>query len=196
MVVENAGLYRKLQEADRHKDEFLAVLGHELREPARPHPQRDPAPPRRVPADPELQWPPAVVEHQVEQMTRLVDDLLDVSRISQGKIHLQRELVDLADVVARAVESSRPLIDARKHRLEVSLPAQAAEVEGDLGRLVQVVSNLLSNSAKYTEEGGGSSWPWRPTRQGDPAGARHGVGIAAAMLPTDLRPVHPGAGPG
>ena len=154
MVVDNAGLYRKLQEADRRKDEFLAVLGHELRSPLAPIHSAIQILRARVPADPELQWTTAVVEHQVEQITRLVDDLLDVSRISQGKIQLQRELVDLADVVARAVESSRPLIDARKHRLDVSLPVQAAEVEGDLVRLVQVVSNLLNNSAKYTEEGG------------------------------------------
>ena len=139
----------------------------------------------RVPADPELQWATEVVEHQVQQMTRLVDDLLDVSRISQGKIHLRRELVDLADVVARAVESSRPLIDARKHHLEVSLPEQAAEVEGDLTRLVQVVSNLLNNSAKYTEEGGRIELALEA--DGDQAILRvrdTGVGIAAAMLPT------------
>ena len=118
-------------------------------------------------------------------MTRLVDDLLDVSRISQGKIHLQRELVDLADVVVRAVESSRPLIEARKHRLDVSLPVQAAEVEGDLVRLVQVVSNLLNNSAKYTEAGGRIALAVEA--DGDQAILRvrdTGVGIAAAMLPT------------
>ena len=184
MVVENAGLYRALQEADRRKDEFLAVLGHELRSPLAPIRSAIQLLRARVPADPELQWTTAVVEHQVEQMTRLVDDLLDVSRIGQGKIHLQKELVDLADVVARAVESSRPLIDARKHHLEVSLPEQAVEVEGDLVRLVQVVSNLLSNSAKYTEEGGRIELAVEA--DGDQAILRvrdTGVGIAAAMLP-------------
>ena len=185
MVVENAGLYRELQEADRRKDEFLAVLGHELRSPLAPIHSAIQLLRARVPDDPELQWTTRVVEHQVEQMTRLVDDLLDVSRISQGKIHLQRELVDLADVVARAVESSRPLIDARKHHLDVSLPVQAAEVEGDLVRLVQVVSNLLTNSAKYTEEGGRIELAVEA--DGDQAILRvrdTGVGIAAAMLPT------------
>ena len=184
MVVENAGLYRALQEADRRKDEFLAVLGHELRSPLAPIHSAIQLLRARVPDDPELQWTTAVVEHQVEQITRLVDDLLDVSRIGQGKIHLQRELVDLADVVARAVESSRPLIDARKQHLEVSLPEQAVEVEGDLLRLVQVVSNLLNNGAKYTGEGGRIELSVEA--DGDQAILRvrdTGVGIAAAMLP-------------
>ena len=184
MVVENARLYRGLQEADCRKDEFLAVLGHELRGPLAPiHSaiQILRAGSRTI----RNPWTTQVVEHQVEQMTRLVDDLLDVSRISQGKIRLQRELVDLADVVARAVESSRPLIDARKHRLDVSLPVQAVEVEGDLVRLVQVVSNLLTNSAKYTEEGGRIALAVEA--DGDQAILRvrdTGLGIAAAMLPT------------
>ena len=117
-------------------------------------------------------------------MTRLVDDLLDFSRIGQGKINLRMELVNLADVVERAVESSRPLLDARKHRLEVTLPERAVEVEGDLDRLIQVVSNLLSNSAKYTEEGGRIELAVEA--DGDHAILRvrdTGLGIAAAMLP-------------
>jgi signal transduction histidine kinase/CheY-like chemotaxis protein len=184
MVVENAGLYRALQEADRRKDEFLAVLGHELRSPLAPIHSAIQLLRARVPADPELQWTTAVIEHQVQQITRLVDDLLDISRISQGKIHLRRELVDLADVVARAVESSRPLIDARKQHLEISLPEQVVEVEGDLLRLVQVVSNLLSTGAKYTGEGGRIELALEA--DGDRAILRvrdTGVGIAAAMLP-------------
>jgi signal transduction histidine kinase/ActR/RegA family two-component response regulator len=183
MVVENAGLYRALQESDRRKDEFLAVLGHELRSPLAPIHSAIQVLRARVPADPELQWTTAVLEHQVEQITRLVDDLLDVSRIGQGKIHLRRELVDLADVVARAVESSRPLIEARKQHLEVSLPERAVEVEGDLLRLVQVVSNLLNNAAKYTGEGGRIALSVED--DGDRAILRvrdTGIGIAAAML--------------
>jgi signal transduction histidine kinase/CheY-like chemotaxis protein len=184
MVVENAGLYRALQEADRHKDEFLAVLGHELRSPLAPIRNAIQVLRARVPADPELQWSTGVVERQVEQLTRLVDDLLDVSRISQGKIHLRKEIVDLADVAARAVESSRPLIDAKGQHLEVSLPARAAEVEGDLGRLVQVVSNLLSNSAKYTEVGGRIELSVEADQLRAIVRVRDtGVGIAAAMLP-------------
>ncbi len=183
IVVENAELYRALQESDRHKDEFLAVLGHELRSPLAPIHSAIQLLRARVPDDPELQWTTAVVEHQVEQITRLVDDLLDFSRIGQGKVQLRRDLVNLADVVARAVESSRPLIDARKQHLEVSLPERAVEVEGDLLRLVQVVSNLLNNAAKYTEEGGRIELTVEA--DGDRAILRvrdTGVGIAAAML--------------
>ena len=105
-------------------------------------------------ADPELEELTDVIDRQVQQLTRLVDDLFDVARISQGKINLQMESLDLRTVVIQAVEVSRPRIDARKHDLRVSLPEQAVEVEGDLFRLVQVVANLLNNSAKYSEEGG------------------------------------------
>ncbi len=183
MVVENAELYRALQESDRRKDEFLAVLGHELRSPLAPIHSAIQLLRARVPDDPELQWATAVVDHQVEQITRLVDDLLDVARIGQGKVLLRRDLVNLADVVERAVESSRPLIDARKQHLEVSLPERAVEVEGDLLRLVQVVSNLLNNAAKYTGEGGRIALSVED--DGDRAILRvrdTGVGIAAAML--------------
>jgi signal transduction histidine kinase len=184
MVVENAGLYRALRRADRRKDEFLAVLGHELRSPLAPIRSVMQVFRAKGPADPELQWATGVVEHQIVQMTRLVDDLLDFSRIGQGKINLRKELVNLADVVERAVESSRPLLDARKHRLDVTLPERAVEVEGDLDRLIQVVSNLLSNSAKYTEEGGRIELAVEA--DGDHAVLRvrdTGLGIAAAMLP-------------
>jgi signal transduction histidine kinase len=95
-----------------------------------------------------------VAERQVLQLTRLVDDLMDISRISRGKISLQLEPVDMAAVVTRAVEMSRPLIDAHKHGLHVSLPEQAVRVRGDLTRLTQILSNLLNNAAKYTQEGG------------------------------------------
>ena len=95
-----------------------------------------------------------MVERQIQQLTRLVDDLVDVSRVGHGKINLQIKTVDLKPVVALAVEISRPLIDSRKHVLTVSLPRHAVEVEGDPGRLAQVVSNLLNNSAKYSEDGG------------------------------------------
>src|SRR5439155_14002225 len=96
----------------------------------------------------------AVIERQVDHLVRLVDDLLDVSRISQGKINLQKERVDLAEIVARAVESSKPLIDARQHHLTVQLPPRPLVAEGDSVRLVQVLANLLNNAAKYTAERG------------------------------------------
>ena len=142
-----------LREADRRKDEFLAMLAHELRNPLAPLRNAVQVMQLKGTDDPDVQWARDVVERQVQQLTRLVDDLLDVSRISRGKINLQMEPVDLAAVVARAVEISRPLIDAHKHSLEVSLPEQAVRVEGDPTRLAQVLSNLLNNAAKYTEDG-------------------------------------------
>ncbi len=183
-VVENAGLYRALQVSDRHKDEFLGVLAHELRGPLAPIHNAIQILRTRVPADPELRWTSAVIEHQVEQITRLVDDLLDVVRIGQGMVHLRKDLVDLAKVAARAVDSSRPLIDAKKQHLEITLPERVIEVEGDQLRLVQVVVNLLTNSAKYTEEGGRIELTL--DADADLAILRvrdTGVGIAADMLP-------------
>ena len=133
-----------------------------------------------------MQWATDVIERQVQQLTRLVDDLLDVSRITRGKIELRMEPVDLAAVVARAVEISRPLIDAREHALDgVAAAEQPLRVEGDLTRLAQVVSNLLNNAAKYTEDGR----PHRADRANQAGGEAvlrvrdTGIGIAAEMLP-------------
>jgi PAS domain S-box-containing protein len=172
-----------LREADCRKDEFLAILAHELRNPLAP--LRNAIQIMRLKGrdDPDVQRARDVVEHQVQQLTRLVDDLLDVSRISRGKINLQMGPVDLAAVVARAVEISRPLIDARKHSLEVSLPEQAVWVEGDSTRLAQVLSNLLNNAAKYSEEGGRIDLTVEPSGSEAVLRVRDtGVGIAADML--------------
>jgi PAS domain S-box-containing protein len=151
---ENARLYQELRHADQLKDEFLAMLAHELRNPLAPirnalHLVRLAGP--RL--EPSVAGNFGIIERQVDHLVRLVDDLLDVSRISQGKIHLQKQPVDLAEVVARAVESSTPLIDARRHHLTVRVAAGTL-IEGDAVRLVQIVSNLLNNAAKYTPEGG------------------------------------------
>ena len=156
-ITERQHAEEALEEADRRKDEFLAMLAHELRNPLAPIRNALEVMRLKGPADPQLQWTRDVIDRQVQQQTHLVDDLLDLSRISRGKISLQLKPIDLATVVAQAVEISRPLIDARKHHLEVSLPEQAVWVEGDLTRLTQVVSNLLNNAAKYTEQGG-SIW--------------------------------------
>jgi signal transduction histidine kinase len=144
----------RLREADRRKDEFLAMLAHELRNPLAPvlnavHILR-----RVGSNEARLAWCRDVIGRQVEQLTRLVDDLLDVSRITRGKIELRKEPVDLAAIVQRAVETSLPLIDAHRHRFLVELPSEPVRVEGDPIRLAQVVSNLLNNAAKYTDEGG------------------------------------------
>jgi PAS domain S-box-containing protein len=173
-----------LREADRRKDEFLAMLAHELRNPLAPIRNAVHVIRLKKTEDPDTQWACAVAERQVQQLTRLVDDLLDVARISQGKINLLMGPVDLVAVVARAVEISRPLIDAHKHHLEVSLPEQTVRVEGDLARLAQMLSNLLNNAAKYTEEGGSIKLTVEPNDGVVVLRVRDtGVGIAADMLP-------------
>src|SRR5262249_22021378 len=143
-----------LIEADRRKDDFLAVLAHELRNPLAPVRNAVEVMRLRDVDDPGLRCARDIIDRQVQQMTRLVDDLLDVSRITRGKVTLQKEPGDLAAVVARAVEISRPLIDARRHELAVILPPEPVRLEADPTRLAQVVANLLNNAAKYTEERG------------------------------------------
>jgi signal transduction histidine kinase len=143
-----------LREADRRKDEFLAILAHELRNPLAPlrHALETLrlAPESREAA----RWARDVMERQVTQMVRLIDDLLDLSRVSRGKIKLAREPLVLEAIVRDALEVSRPAIDAARHELGVSLPGELLTVEGDRTRLVQILCNLLSNAAKYTAPGG------------------------------------------
>ena len=143
-----------LREGDRRKDEFLAMLAHELRNPLAPIRNAVKLLRDAGQTDPVREWSRDVIERQVDQLTRLVDDLLDVSRITRGKIQLQIETLDLATVVSAAVETSRPRIDARRHQLELRLPGAPVRVAGDLVRLTQVVSNLLNNAAKFQDEGG------------------------------------------
>src|SRR5262249_44118548 len=142
------------READHRKDEFLATLSHELRNPLAPIRSAIQVMSRRPLADPELEWAHTVLERQVRQMARLVDDLLDVSRISRGKVELHKERVALATLVSQAVETTRPLIDERRHELMLALPADSVWLEVDPVRLEQVLANLLGNAAKYTEPGG------------------------------------------
>jgi signal transduction histidine kinase/ActR/RegA family two-component response regulator len=144
----------ELAEAHRRKDEFLAMLGHELRNPLAPIKNAACLLRLRRTADEQAGWAGRVIERQVDQLARLVDDLLDVSRISQGKIILRRQQVELAEVVERAVESSRPLIEDRRHELVESLPPGPVWLEADPVRLAQVIANLLNNAAKYTEDSG------------------------------------------
>jgi len=144
----------RLREADRRKDEFLALLAHELRNPLAPVRNAVSVLRLKINGDPDVLWCRDVIERQVEQLSRLVDDLLDVSRITSGKIKLQLEPLDLADVVAGAVETSRPLIDANRHELTILMPDRPVRVEGDRARLTQVVANLLNNAAKYQNDNG------------------------------------------
>lgn len=153
-AAENAQLYQKMRAADRHKNEFLAMLAHELRNPLAPIQNAVQIIDAKAPPVPELQWAKDVVNRQVQQLCRLVDDLLDLSRISRGKIALCKERIELAAVVNNAVESSRPLIDQRGHSLIITLPPEPVLLEADPARLAQVLLNLLNNAAKYTDRGG------------------------------------------
>jgi signal transduction histidine kinase/CheY-like chemotaxis protein len=144
----------ELAAADRRKDEFLAVLGHELRNPLAPL-QNGLEMLTLAGTDPAvLALTHALMERQLRHLVRLVDDLLDVARIRSGKIVLELEHVELSTIIASAVELARPMIDARRHKLEVSLPDEAVWVQADRTRLPQLLANLLNNAAKYTAEGG------------------------------------------
>ena len=154
VMLDNALLYQEVSEADRRKNEFLAMLGHELRNPMAPiryavqimrKPQLD---------ETKRAWSLDVIERQVKQLARLVDDLLDVSRITRDRIELKLEPLDLTKVVLAAVETSRPLIDSLRHELNVETTGGALHVQGDFTRLTQVLANLLNNAAKFTEPGG------------------------------------------
>ncbi|HSK77184.1 MAG TPA: ATP-binding protein [Thermoanaerobaculia bacterium] len=154
LVLDNSRLYHEILETDRRKDEFLAMLAHELRNPLSPILNaleilrlrgEDPAARERA---------LTLARRQARHMARLVDDLLDVSRITRGKIELRKERVELGALVAHAVESSRSLLEIRGHELAVSLPDEPVWMEADPARLEQVLANLLNNSAKYTDPGG------------------------------------------
>jgi PAS domain S-box-containing protein len=145
----------ELKDADRRKNEFLAMLAHELRNPLAPIRNALQLVRMTCPEPPmEVGQAYDIIERQVEHLVRMVDDLLDVSRITSGKIQLQKERTELAAVVSRAVEGARPLIDARRHTLEVTLSEDVLPVEADPMRLAQVLWNLLNNAAKYTPVGG------------------------------------------
>ena len=174
-----------LQEADVRKDGFLAMLAHELRNPLAPIRASLEIMTLRGLDDPMVRKCRDVIERQTHQLTRLVDDLLEVSRIRTGKIQLRTERVCLAVAVARGIETSRPVIDAKRHRLAVSVPDAPIWVQADLTRIAQVVGNLVNNAAKYTEEGGEISV--RVELEGELAVIRvrdSGIGIPREMLAT------------
>jgi len=173
-----------LKEADRRKDEFLAVLAHELRNPLAPIRNSLQILRMTIKEEGPVAGLTEMMERQVNHMVRLVDDLMEVSRITRGKIELRQELLDIATVVRNAVETSQPLIDASRHRLSISMPKELLQVEGDPVRLSQVISNLLNNAAKYTDPSGQLALAVRRNEAhveievGD-----SGVGIAPEMLP-------------
>lgn len=174
----------RLLEADRRKDEFLATLAHELRNPLAPI-MNAVALLRGGESEPErVAWSREVIGRHVGHMARLLDDLLDVSRVSRGRLRLRAEPVDLSDVVRYAVEASQPLIEAGRHNLTLALPGQPIQLEADPTRLAQVFSNLLNNAARYSETG--SAIQLSAERQGGEAVVRvvdHGIGISETMLP-------------
>ena len=153
-VARQTELSEQLRQADRRKDEFLALLAHELRNPLAPIRNAVSMMSLRRSTDPELIWCRDVIDRQTRQMTRLVDDLLDVSRITQGRIRLRTEQVDLAVIVADAVETTRPVIEEHKHELTITGPGRPVRIEGDPARLSQILTNLLHNAAKFQKDGG------------------------------------------
>ena len=171
------------READRRKDEFLATLGHELRNPLAPIGIALETIREIVPGNPRATWATESIGRQLQHMTRLLDDLLDISRITLGKIRLQLETVSLAEVIAHAVETTQPIIDEHGHHLTVEVPAAPIHLRGDLVRLTQVVANLLNNAAKYTEPGGWIEISVRQSREVAILTVRDtGIGIPSESL--------------
>ncbi|MFT3914149.1 MAG: PAS domain S-box protein [Anaeromyxobacteraceae bacterium] len=184
VALENASLVAAMRDADRRKDEFLAMLSHELRNPLAPISNAAALLRAAGPGVPGTDRAVEVIDRQVRHLARLVDDLLDVSRITWGKVELRREVVELGTVIRAAVEESRGTIERRGHALALELPGEPIALDADPIRLAQVLSNLLVNAAKYTDPGGHIRLS--AARDGDEARVTvrdDGIGIPAAALP-------------
>jgi two-component system, sensor histidine kinase len=173
-----------LKEADRRKDEFLATLAHELRNPLAPIRHAVRLLEVRDATDAQKEWGREVIARQVQRMALLLDDLLDVSRITRGRLELKKDYVGLEALVATAIESARPLIEAKQHKLVVYLPIDPVLLEVDPLRISQALSNLLTNAAKYTDAGGSIT----VTAALEPEGLSikvkdTGIGLSAAVIP-------------
>lgn len=174
---------RALRLADRRKDEFLATLGHELRNPLAPLLTGLELLKAAKISDPRVTQTAAIMERQIHHLIRLVDDLLEVSRITRGLIDLQREPLDLTAILQSVVDAARPLVESSRHELHLVVPHEPVPVTGDVVRLTQVFSNLLTNAVKYTNPGGRIRVEL--TRRGDRARVSvsdNGIGIAADQL--------------
>lgn len=174
-----------LRLADRRKDEFLATLAHEIRNPLAPLRTVIEVFRRKQFTDPQVIWSRGVLERQIGQIARLVDDLLEVSRIAEGKLEIRAKSVDLASVIRDATETSRAVVDASSHKLEVRVPDEPLVLMADPTRLSQVVQNLLNNAAKYTPAGGSIWLDLYREEGGAVIKVRDtGIGISADHLPS------------
>ena len=181
---ENARLYQSLQEQDRRKDEFLAMLAHELRNPLAPISAAAEMLKLGTASQARIQHSSGVIGRQVRHLTSLIDDLIDVSRVTRGLIQLDRALLDPMALIGSAVEQSQPLFSARAHVLVIEGGAEGARIDGDANRLVQVLANLLNNAAKYTPNGGRIEVEISRDAEAVMISVRdNGAGIDAAMLP-------------
>ena len=188
-AAENARLLASLQEADQRKDEFLAMLAHELRNPLAPIRNAVQIIRRKGLPVPELQWSTEVIHRQTNQLTRLVDDLLDISRITRGKVEMRKETVELSEVLNSALEASRPLIEKWEHKVTICLPPRPVRLFADPTRLTQVFLNLLNNAAKYTDQGGHIEL--KAELEGNDVVVMirdNGIGISPEMLPRIFEP--------
>jgi len=175
---------QELMDANRRKDEFLAMLAHELRNPLAPIATAAELLRLGVLDDARVRQTSAVIARQVDHMTKLVDDLLDVSRVTRGLVTLRQEVLDFNTIATEAVEQSGSLMEARQHRLTVRLPAVAPHVLGDRTRLIQVLSNLLNNAARYSPSGGDVVLTVEADEETVRASvADRGIGIAPTLLP-------------
>jgi signal transduction histidine kinase len=180
-VTELASAKRAAESASRAKDEFLAMLGHELRNPLAPIVTALQL--MRIRGGDFALKERTVIERQTKHLVALVDDLLDVSRVAEGKVQLQRKAVEMSEVITRAIETASPLIEQRRHQLALDVAPYGLPVMADPGRLAQVLSNLLANAAKYTEPGG--QLAVRARRDGEQVVVEvedNGIGISADML--------------
>jgi PAS domain S-box-containing protein len=172
-----------LREADREKDDFIATLSHELRNPLAPIRNAVAVLRQLDPGDPRVAWCHGVIGRQTEQMAHLLDDLLDVSRLTRRQLTLRLHRLDLATALAQSIEIAQPVIDAAGHELEVALPAERVELDGDLIRLAQVFSNVLINAAKYTPAKGRIAVSIRrEAREASVTIRDSGIGIAAEHI--------------
>ena len=183
-ALDNAQLYQTIRDGERRKDEFLAMLGHELRNPLAAITNAGELTKLLDPSDPTYQETLEVIRQQASLMKRLVDDLLDVSRITSGRIPLQKSIVNVGELLARVAESNGPLFTSRGHTLQLTVPKSDVFVAADPFRLEQILSNLLVNAAKYTDPGG-EIWFCAAREQGDVVFRIRdtGIGIGPDLLP-------------